>query len=159
MNYIVLNDNEYYNDIQLSRFKEVSIDGRNRVDGIFGTITNEILEESSTDRREGDSIFREQWLCGDCGVRFVALKVPQDILYQDSGESLEKCFGLFNPEKFWLEMGSIRIKNQRNRYEYFIIAYNKNSFNFKIIFDKKYIEKEKEEILKYVCKKIEDKIL
>lgn len=159
MNYVVLNDNEYYKNIQLSRFKEVNLDGRTRVDGVFGTITQEILDESSTDGGEGDQIFREQWLLGDRGVRFVALKVPQDILYQDSGESLEKCFGLFNPEEFWLEMGSIRIKNQRNRYEYFIIAYNKNSYNFKIIFDEKYIEKEKKEILDFVCKKIEEKIL
>ena len=159
MNYVILNDNEYYNDIQLSRFKEVTIDGRTRVDGVFGTITQQILDESSTDGGKGDSIFREQWLCGDTGVRFVALKVPQDILYQDSGESLEKCFGVFNPKEFWVEMGSIRIKDKRNRYEYFIVAYNKNSLKFNIIFDEKYVEKEEDEILKYVCKKIEEKIL
>lgn len=159
MNYVVLNDNEYYKDIQLSRFKEVSINGRSRVDGVFGTITQEILDNTSGDGGKGDQIFGEQWLCRNSGVRFVAIKVPQDILYQDSGESLEKCFGLFNPESFWLEMGSIRIKGQRNRYEYFIIAYNKNSYDFKIIFDEKFIEKEEDEILPFICKKIENKVL
>ena len=159
MNYIVLNDNEYYKDIQLPKFKEVSIDGRNRVDGVFGTITQEILDQSTGNGGKGGNLFREQWLCRDSGIRFVVIKVPQDILYQDSGESLEKCFGLFDPKSFWLEMGSIRIKGQRNRYEYFIVAYNKNSLDFKIIFNEKYIEKEKEEILNFVCKKIEEKIL
>lgn len=159
MNYVLLNDNEYYQNIQLSRFKEVHIDGRNRVDGVFGTITEEILDDISADRGRGDPIFGEEWLCRNSGVRFVVIRVPQDILYKDSGESLERCFGLFDPKSFWLELGSIRIKNKTNRFEYFFVAYNKNSLNFDIIFDEKQVILEENEILNYVCKKIEEKIL
>ena len=154
MNYIILNDEEYYQDIELDRFKEVSKDGNRRVDGIFGTITKEILGKEPSGSREGDFFPGAEWLCRNSGVRFMVIKVPQDILYDNSGESLERCFGLFNPKSFWLELGSIRIKGQ-NKYEYFFVAYNKNSMDFKIIFDEKFVEKEESEVLNYVLEKVE----
>lgn len=153
MNYIILNDEEYYQDIKLDRFKEVSKDGNRRVDGIFGTITKEILGEEPSGSGEGDIFPGTEWLCRDSGVRFMVIRVPQDILYDNTGESLERCFRLFDPKSFWVELGSVRIKDQ-NRYEYFFIAYNKNSIDFKIIFDEKAEEKEESEVLDYILEKV-----
>lgn len=159
MNYIILNDEEYYQGVELNRFKEVLKDGNRRVDGIFGTITKEILDQKSSDDRGGNIFPGTEWLLRNSGVLFMVIRVPQDILYDNSGESLERCFELFDQKSFWLELGSIGIKGKENTYEYFFIAYNKNRLNFNIIFDEGYIEKEENEIIDYICKKIEEKIL
>ena len=153
MNYIVLNDREFYRDINLDRFKEVSVDGEQRVDAIFGTITKEVLEQEPGKHGERDLFSRAEWPCRNSGVRFMVIKVPQDILYDDSGESLERCFGLFDKEGFWLEMGAVRVKGQ-SRYEYFFVAYNKNALDFKIIFNDGYVIREENEVLPYILEKI-----
>ena len=62
MNYLVLNDNEFFNGIQLSNFKEVQIDDRNRTDIIFGTITPKLLESAYNDDGRGNKILREKWI-------------------------------------------------------------------------------------------------
>lgn len=159
MNYVVLNDQEYYKDICFEKGKEVLLDGRDRVDGVFGTITRELLDEARNDPEGGGRIFDQQWLCSNRGVKFVVIKFPQDLLYEESSLPLEECFGLFDPESFWVEVGAISNKNKGNRYEYFFVGYNKNSLYFRIIFNDGWIEKEEDEILKYVCQKIEERIL
>ena len=153
MNYIILNDLDFYNNIEIKGFKEVSIDGRDRIDGVFGSITPEILESISNDNGNGDSILREQWLCSDSGTVFVVLKIPQDILYSGDGEFIEECFGFFNPKSFYLELGCIKLEDQE-KYEYFIIAYKK-SLGFQLIFKKAFIEKKEEEIVPFLCETIE----
>lgn len=158
MNYIVFNDNDFFESIELSNFKEVKIDDRNRVDAIFGTITPELLE--SEDKNDGgrDSFFREEWLCRDSGVLFMVFKIPQNILYDGTGESLKRCLGIFNPENVYVEMGAIKLENKENTYEYFLIGYNKK-LGFKLLFDEKFLEKSQYELLPFICKKIEEKIL
>lgn len=159
MNYIILNDEEYYKDVSLPRFKEVLKDGNRRVDGVFGTITKEILEQESSDAGRRDFFPGTEWLLRNSGVLFMVIRVPQDILYDNSGESLERCFELFNSKSFWLELGSIRIKNKENTYEYFFVAYNKNLLNFNIVFDDGVIEIEKDQVVDYICKKIKERVL
>lgn len=158
MNYIVLNDNEFFQNIQLSKFKEVQLDDRNRVDAIFGTITNELLE--STDENNGgrSEFFREEWLCRDSGVLFMVFRIPQNILYDGSGEFIERCLGLFNPENVYVEMGAIKLEDKENTYEYFLIGYNKK-LGFRLLLDEKFLEKSQYELLPFICKKIEEKIL
>lgn len=158
MNYIVLNDNEFFQNIELSNFKEVQIDDRNRVDGIFGTITNEVLEPSDEKNGGRNNLLREEWLCRDSGIIFVVLRIPQNILYDDTGESIEKCLGIFNPEDVYVEMGAIKLEDKENTYEYFLIAYNKK-LGFKVLLDEKFLEKSQYELLPFICKKIEEKIL
>ena len=158
MNYIVLNDNEFFNNISLSNFKEVQLDDRNRIDGVFGTITREVLDESNENDGGRDSFFREEWLCRDSGVLFVVLRVPQDILYDGTGKSIERCLGVFNPENVYVEMGAIKLKDKENTYEYFLIAYNKK-LGFKLIFKENFLEKDPNELIPFICKKIEEKIL
>ena len=153
MNYIVLNDNEFFQNIELSNFKEVQIDDRNRVDGIFGTITNEVLESSDEENGGRNNLLREEWLCRDSGIIFVVLRIPQDILYSNNGEFIEKCFGFFNPKSFYLELGCIKLEDQE-KYEYFIIAYKK-SLGFQLIFKEAFIEKKEEEIVPFLCETIE----
>ena len=158
MNYLVLNDNEFFKNIQLSNFREVQIDDRNRVDGIFGTITNEVLEHRDKLDGERDNLLREEWLCRDSGIIFVVLRVPQDILYDGTGESIERCLRVFNPKDVYVEMGAIKLEDKKNTYEYFLIAYNKK-LGFKLFFDEKFLEKSEYELIPFICEKIEKKIL
>lgn len=154
MNYVVLNDNDFYRNINLNNFKEVSVDGRERIDGIFRSITEEILEESSENDGRRDNFLGRNWFYPNSGIIFVVLRIPQNILYNRGGEFLERCFGFFDKKGLYVEMGSIRIKNKKNTFEYFLIGFNKN-LPFKIIFDEEFPEKEKKEIIPYVCEKIE----
>ena len=154
MNYTILNDNDFYRNINLNNFKEVSVDGRERVDGVFGTITEKILEESSKYDGEGDIFFGTDWFYGDSGTIFMVLRAPQNILYDETGESIEKCLGFFNPEDVYVEMGAIKLEDKKNTYEYFLIAYKK-SLGFQLILDEKFIEKKEEEIIPYICEKLE----
>lgn len=156
MNYLILNDKQFFNDIELYNFQEVGIHDQNRVDGIFAGITPELLDELNQQSGRGDTIFQESWLFRDRGIKFILLRIPQDILYNENEEAIEKCFKLFDKESFYIELGSIGVKDKKNSYEYFIIATNKNS-DFQIIFDEESVEKEN--ILKYVLKKIEEKII
>ena len=158
MNYIVFNDNDFYKDINIKNFKEVPVDGRDRVDAVFGTITNELLENQNNLDGGGNQFFREEWLCGDGSVIFMVLRFPQNILYDGTGESLERCLGFFNPESVYAEVGAIKLEDKENTYEYFLIAYNKK-LGFKVFFDEKFLEKKQYELLPFICKKIEKKIL
>lgn len=158
MNYIVFNDNDFFNEISLSNFKEVQLDDRNRIDAVFGSITKELLESRDKDDGGRDIFFREQWLCRDSGVLFMVFRIPQDILYDGTGESIERCLGLFNPEDVYVEMGAIKLENKENTYEYFLIGYNKK-LGFQLLLDEKFPEKSQYELIPYICKKIEDKIL
>lgn len=153
MNYVVLNDNDFYQNINLDNFKEVSVDGRERVDGVFGSITDEILEKSSKYDGEGDFLFGTDWFYGNSGTIFMVLRTTQNILYDGTGESLERCLGFFNPEDVYVEMGAIKLEDKENTYEYFLIAYKK-SLGFQLIFDEKFIEKKEEEIIAYICEKL-----
>lgn len=152
MNYVVLNDNDFYKDISLKNFKEVSINDRNRIDAIFGTITEELLENGYNLDGEGDNIFREQWLCRDSGVIFMVFRFPQNILYDGTGQSLERCLGLYNPESFYAEIWSIKLED-KEKYEYFLVVYNKN-LGFKLLCEEKFVEKEENEVLNFVLEKI-----
>lgn len=158
MNYIVLNDNEFFENITLKNFKEVPVDGRERVDAIFGSITTELLGPSDGDDGRRDKILREKWICRTSGIIFVVLRVPQDILYDGTGESLERCLGIFNPEDVYVEMGAIKLENKENTYEYFLIGYNKK-LGFRLLLDEKFLEKPQYELVPYICEKIEKKIL
>lgn len=158
MNYIVLNDEDFFKDVSLSNFKEVSIDDRNRIDGIFGGITREILESSDGDNGRRDKIFGEEWFSRNSGIIFMVFRVPQNILYDGTGESIEKCLGFFNPKNVYVEMGAIKLKDKENTYEYFIVAYNKK-LGFKVFFDEKFLEKSQYELVPFICEKIEKKIL
>ena len=156
MNYLILNDKDFFNDINIYNFKEVGIHDKGRVDGVFAGITSELLDKFNKQSGTGDSIFQESWLFRDRGVKFILLRIPQDILYYKDGKIIKKCFELFDKESFYIELGSIGVKNKEKSYEYFILATNKNS-DFQIIFDKELVEKEN--ILNYVLKKIEEKII
>lgn len=158
MNYIVLNDKEFYKDIKLKNFKEVPVNGRDRVDGIFGTITKELLESSDEYDGRRDKFFNEEWLCGNSGTIFMVFRIPQDILYDGTGESLERCLGFFNPENVYVEVGAIKLENKENTYEYFLIGYNKK-IGFRLFFDEKFLEKSQYELLPFICEKIEKKII
>lgn len=154
MNYVILNDIEYYqNNIMIDNFQEVSLNGKDRIDGVFGTIFEEVLEQSSQNTGGRNQFFEEEWLCRDRGVQFVVIRVPQNILYTEHQEYIQKCFELFNKESFYIELWSTKLKD-KEKYEYFIIGYNKN-FDFTIIFENEFDELEENEIIKYISKKIE----
>ena len=121
-------------------------------------IMNIVLEHRDKLDGERDNLLREEWLCRDSGIIFVVLRVPQDILYDGTGESIERCLGVFNPKDVYVEMGAIKLEDKKNTYEYFLIAYNKK-LGFKLFFDEKFLEKSEYELIPFICKKIEEKIL
>lgn len=157
MNYIILNNIDFYQDkIKLENFKEVSIHGNKRVDGVFGTITTELLETGYQESGTGNRFFEEEWICRDKGVRFVVIRIPQNILYSEHSEYIEECFKLFNKESFYIELWSTKFQDEE-KYEYFIIGFNKD-FGFKIIFEKEFYEIDKNNIVEFLSEKIEKKL-
>lgn len=158
MNYVVLNDNEFFNNIQLSNFKEVQINDRNRTDIIFGTITPEILESAYNDDGNGNRVLREEWVSRNCGIIAMVMRCPKNLLYDEDGELLSSSFGLFSKKNLFIEVWGIRIQGTENTYEYFIIGYNKK-LEFKMLTKEGFLEKKQEEIIPFICKTIEEKIL
>ena len=158
MNYIILNNKEYYENINLKNFKEVSVNDRNRIDGIFADITPEILEYSDNEDGGGSSVLGNEWFSRNSGIIFMVMRCPKNLLYDGSGELLERSFGFFNKENLFIEVWAIRIQGTENTYEYFIIGYNKK-LGFKMLTKESFIEKKEEEIVPFLCETIEKKIL
>lgn len=157
MNYIILNNQEYFkNKINLKNFKEVSINGSERIDAIFAEITTEILENTDNIGRNGNSVLPGQWLFADGGVQFMVCKIDRSILYNENEQLIEKLFGLFSKKYFYIELWNFNIEESYNQLECFLIAYNKNFGYQEILSDN---DSEEKDIFKIILKKIEEKIL
>ena len=157
MNYIILNNQEYFkNQINLKNFKEVSINGSERIDAVFAEITTEILENIDNFRENGNSILPGQWLLADGGVQFMVCKIDRSILYNENEQFIEKLFGLFSKKHFYIELWNFNIEESYNQLECFLITYNKNFGYQEILSDD---NSKEENIFKIILKKIEEKIL
>ena len=157
MNYIILNNKEFFKDkINIKKLKEVSLDGEERVDAIFGEITTELLENRISESETRDSIFRNEWLLKDRGITFMVFKTDRSILYNENDELIEEMFGLFSKNDFFIELWSLNIENSYNQLDSYLIIYNKNLGWQQII--SSYNEDEKDHF-KMILKKIEEKIL
>ena len=157
MNYIILNNKEFFKDkINIKKLKEVSLDGEERVDAIFGEITTELLENRISESETRDSIFRNEWLLKDRGITFMVFKTDRSILYNENNELIEEMFGLFSKNDFFIELWSLNIENSYNQLDSYLIIYNKNLGWQQII--SSYNEDEKDHF-KMILKKIEEKIL
>jgi hypothetical protein len=129
MNYVILNDQEYFKDkIKLHGFKEVDVDGNERVDAVFCHITREILEDIYNNEDTGDRLLPQSWLLRDAGI-FVLSKIDRDILYDENSELIEKMLGLYSKENFYIELRSYNRPESYNQLEQYIFAYQK-SFGF-----------------------------
>lgn len=157
MNYIILNNKEFFKDkINIKKLKEVSLDGEERVDAIFGEITTELLENRVSESETRNSIFRNEWLLKDRGITFMVFKTDRSILYNENDELIEEMFGLFSKNDFFIELWSLNIENSYNQLDSYLIIYNKNLGWQQII--SSYNEDEKDHF-KMILKKIEEKIL
>ena len=161
MNFLILNERSLFNNVNIKGFKEVDINGTDRIDGIFGSITPSLLEQLDQQRDGGNPIFREQWLLRDRGVMFMVFKIPEDILHNEHTEIIEKVFKLYDEENFYIETWSYCIENT---WVYYIICLNKNlgfhTMNDQQIFSKKINRKntygnELDHSIDLICKKIE----
>ena len=153
MNYVILNDREYFEDkICFKRLKEVSLNGRARCDGVFGTISTEILEEISRDSDARDRIFEKGGLYGDWGLEFIVFKIPKDILHTASRELITSSFGLVDEDRYCTQLWSYCYKNT---WEYFIIGLNKNQ-GFNYIFETKIDADNDDWGIKKICERIEE---
>lgn len=156
MNYIILNNKNYFQDrINIEKLKEVDLSGEERVDAIFGEITTELLEDIISESESGNPILRNQWLLKNRGVTFMVFKTDRSILYNENDELIEKMFGLFSKDDFFIELWSLNIEDSYNQLDSFLILYNKNLGWQQIIssYD------ETEDHFKMILKKIEKKIL
>ena len=158
MNYIILNNKDYFKDkINIDKLKEVDINGEERIDAIFGEITTEILEDILSESDSGNPILRNEWLLKDRSVTFMVFKVDRGILYHEREELIEKMFGFFAKDDFYIELWSLNIEDSYNQLDSFLIIYNKN-FGWQQIISS-YDEESKENHFEMILKKIEEKIL
>lgn len=156
MNYVILNNYEDFKDkITLNNFKEVSVNGSERVDAVFAEITTKILEDSDNIGDGGDSILPEQWLLRDGGVSFILCKIDRSILYNENEQLIEKMFAFFSKEHFYIELWNFNVEESYNQLDCFLIAYNKKFGYQEIITD----DNSKKDIIEIILKKIEEKIL
>lgn len=154
MNYIILNDEEYFIDkITLPHFKEVSKSGRERCDGIFGTITTELLDQCRRDERTRDRFFEKAGLYGSFGIGFMVFKIPQNLLYNDDTKLIKECFGFIDTDGFYTQLWSFKPKNQQ--WEYFIIGINK-FYNYNYLLQTSINENDNSYGIKQICIKIEE---
>lgn len=162
MNFVILNEHLAFSDIHIKGFKEVDIDGNERIDGVFGAFTPDILEQLYKQREGGDPVFREQWLLRDRGVMFMVFQIPENILHNEHTEIISKIFELYDEKNFYIETWSYCIENT---WVYYIICLNKNlgfhTMNDQPIFGKKLGYKntfgtELKQSMDLICKKIEE---
>lgn len=157
MNYIILNNKEYFQDkINLKSFKEVDINGSNRIDAVFCEITSEILERIDNDETEGNRIFQEQWILRDPGVSLILSRINRDILLNENTELIETLFKLFDQESFYFEIWGFNIPESYNQIDQFVIAYNKSFGYISPIYPTEEIKKD---VLEELLENIEEKIL
>ena len=148
MNFIILNGNF---NINIKGFKEVELNGNERVDGIFGQFTPEILEKLNSNEGGGNSIFPEQWLFRDRGVMFMVFEVPENILHNEHTEIIPKIIELYDEKNFYIEVWSCCVEN---KWQYFLICLNKN-LGFYTMNDHEIFLDNESDGLKEICKKIE----
>lgn len=156
MNYIILNDKDFFKDkINIEKLKEVDLNGEERVDAIFGEITAELLEDIISESESGNPILRNKWLLKDRGIAFMVFKTDRSILYNENDELIEKMFGLFSKDDFFIELWSLNIEDSYNQLDSYLIIYNKN-FGWQQIISS---YEEKQDHFEMILKKIEEKIL
>ena len=149
MNFLKLEGN--WNNISLKEFKEVDINGNDRVDGIFGEFTPSILEQLCDESRRGKDVFREQWLLRNRGVIFMVFKIPENILHNEHTEIIQKIIELYDEKNFYIEIWS---HCYENKWEYFLICLNKN-LGFHTMNDVNPFSENKDDGIKKICQKIE----
>lgn len=152
MNYIVLNNNDFFKDINIKGFKEVENEN-DRVDAVFGEITIPILEELYNFPERRDEILPGSWLLGDGGVQFILCKFDKGILHEETGKAIKKLLELYNKENFYIEIRSYHDGESYNQIECYVFAYNK-SFEFLQATMPDKIEKD-QDVLKTLCENIE----
>lgn len=142
MNYVILNNRELFeNNITLNSLKEVDLHGTDRVDVVFAHLSTEILENIDQQSAGGDSVLPEQWLLRDGGVSIILCKIDRDILYSENTKLVETMFGLFDQERFYIEIWGARQQESYNQLDQFIICYNRQ-FGYQEILQNDSIEKE-----------------
>lgn len=156
MNYIILNNKDFFKDkINIEKLKEVDLNGEERVDAVFGEITAELLEDIISESESGNPILRNEWLLKNRGIAFMVFKTDRSILYNENDELIEKMFGLFSKDDFFIELWSLNIEDSYNQLDSYLIIYNKN-FGWQQIISS---YKEEQDHFEMILKKIEEKIL
>lgn len=156
MNYIILNNKEYFQGkINLKNFKEVDVNGSDRIDAVFCEITSEILERIDNNTTRRDEFFEKQWILRDPGVSFILSKIDRDILLNENTELIETLFKLFDKESFYFEIWGFNIPESYNQIDQFVIIYNKNFGYIGDIYPKEI----KKDVLEELLKNVEEKIL
>lgn len=156
MNYVILNDkNIFEGKINLKGFKEVGLFGEERADAVFCHISKKLLEYIDNTTVTGDSVFPGSELLRNAGI-FVVSKIDRDILYDENTELIEKMFGLFDQESFYIEIRGYNRTETYNQIDQFIVAYKKNLGYIENLLPDTIND---ENILESILKNIEEKLL
>lgn len=154
MNYVILNNRELFENIKLKNFKEVDLDGEERVDAAFGFVSKKVLDDEDNESEGGITFLPQPWILGNAGI-FILLKIDRSILLDEDPKSIETLLGLFNSESFYITIRGFNREESYNQIEQFIIGYRKN-LGFVENFCTEQVVKNPFE---YVLEEIEKKIL
>jgi len=155
MNYVILNDTELFeNKIQLNGFKQVDLNGQDRIDAIFCHLTKQILEDINQEPTRRDSVLQGYEFLRNPGI-FALSKIDRDILYSEDTELIETMFGLFDQESFYIEVRGFNRPESYNQIDQYIFVYNKKLGFIEDIFP----DNIEEDTLQTLLNSIEKKIL
>lgn len=125
MNYIILNNEEFFKDkINLNGFKEVEND-EDRIDAVFGEITQEVLEQAHSDEKRRDEILSEFWVLRNLPI-FAVLKIDRGILLSKDTELVETLFGFFDKKSSYITIWGFNPEENIRDIEQYIVVYNKS---------------------------------
>jgi hypothetical protein len=149
-------------------FKKIGdINNEERCDFIFAEFNKQLLQQTIKDIRRRNTNNETLWLQRETTFRL--LKLPQDILYINNGQTLQELFRILSKNDYKIEFRSYSIQAfgfQEMKHEHYIFIFPKhiqspflNNFalnhNKQLQSDKKYIS-QNTEILAYILQKIKE---
>lgn len=142
MNYIILDDDvktwqKTINEVFKPEFMhEVDLDGEQRVDCIFGNITEELQPNEHTNSRRRNRIPIIKGFLETGGLKFALLTINEDLLYQESDTFRKELLGLLSESDYWFEIRGTCLQTfglNTTEFQYFILIHDgtiKNPFVF-----------------------------
>lgn len=158
MNYVVLNDQEIFDNVIIEKFNQVDLYGNERVDAVFCHITKQILEDINREPERRDEILPEAWLLRDAGI-FVLSKIDRNILYDENTELVETMLGLFDQEGCYIEIRGYNRPESYNQIDQFVIAYRKSLGFVDNLLPEKIENIEKKDVISVILHNIKHKLL
>lgn len=109
------------------------VNDEERIDFIFGRIDSEVSPKESPNDRRGVSFSDIQEFYSKRRVPFALFRLPQDILYQESGGFIQRIFEFFSKMDLQVEFRSFgleKFKIGEIKHYHFLAVYKKEGLSF-----------------------------